>query len=160
MLLDSNNPMEKGEDFMKGLNRFNLVIMAAIAFAIALGAPIYALAEETYEPLPAAGDKCPIGNDYYFKYSFDKKPQLGTVILKIELFNKDGQQETGLKIIGDSGMPSMKGHHDSGDVAFQLNKKGDYLLPVNVVMPGDWEVRLKFIKGDQVIYRGSIRFDI
>ncbi len=37
---------------------------------------------------------------------------------------------------------------------------GDYLLPVNVVMPGDWEIKLKFQKGDQIIYKGSIRFDI
>jgi hypothetical protein len=145
---------------MKNFNWFNLLINAAVAFMLAIANPVQALAEETFELLPDAGDKCPIGEDYYFKYSFDKKPQLGTVILKVELFNKEGQPVTDLKITGDSGMPSMKGHHDSGDVALQLNKKGDYLLPVNVVMPGDWEVKLKFFKDQQVIYRGSIRFDI
>jgi hypothetical protein len=145
---------------MKRFNGFNLLIIAALAFIFGVGHPVQTLAEEIFEPLSDTGNKCPIGEDYYFKYSFDKKPQLGTIILKVELFNKAGQQVTDLKITGDSGMPSMKGHHDSGDVAFQLNKKGDYLLPVNVVMPGDWEIKLKFLQGEQVIYRGSIRFDI
>jgi hypothetical protein len=145
---------------MKIFSGFNFLFIAAVAVIFAFGNPVQSLSEETFELLPAAGDKCPIGNDYYFIYSFDKNPQLGTVILKIELYDKEGQRDSGLKIIGDSGMPSMKGHHDSGDVEFKLNKKGDYLLPVNVVMPGDWEIKLKFQKGDQIIYRGSIRFDI
>ncbi len=143
-------------------NFFYIATWMAVAFVLILnvGNPGYILAEETYELLPDAGKKCPIGEDYYFIYSFDKKPQLGTIILKVELFDKAGQRVTDLKIIGDSGMPSMKGHHDSGDVEFKLNKKGDYLLPVNIVMPGDWEVKLKFLKGEAIIYRGSIRFDI
>ena len=145
---------------MKGFSGLNFLIIAAVAVIFAFGNPVQSLSEETLELLPDAGDKCPIGNDYYFTYSFDKKPQIGTIILKIELYNKEGQRDSGLKIIGDSGMPSMKGHHDSGDVVVQLNKKGDYLLPVNVVMPGDWEIKLKFQKGDQIIYKGSIRFDI
>jgi hypothetical protein len=145
---------------MKIFSGFTFLIIAAVAVIFAVGIPVQIQADETFELLPDAGAKCPIGADYYFIYSFEKKPQIGPVFLKIELYNKEGQRDTGLKIIGDSGMPSMKGHHDSGDVAFQLNKKGDYLLPVNVVMPGDWEIKLKFQKGDQIIYRGSIRFDI
>jgi hypothetical protein len=145
---------------MKKFKWFNHLIIAAIAIIFVMANPVQALAEEAFEILPDAGDKCPIGEDYYFIYNFDKKPQLGTVILKVELFNKEGQRVTDLKITGDSGMPSMKGHHDSGDLEFKLNKKGDYLLPVNVVMPGDWEVKLKFFKGEEVVYRGSIRFDI
>ncbi len=57
-------------------------------------------------------------------------------------------------------MPSMAGAHDSGEVAFKLNKKGDYLLPVNVVMPGGWEVRLTFSRNGVVIFRGRILFDV
>lgn len=116
--------------------------------------------EENYQLLPGEGKKCLIGKDYYFTYSFDKKPQLGTIILKIELFDKDGKKDTSLAITGDSGMPSMKGHHDSGEVAFKLNKKSEYLLPVSVVMPGDWEVKLVFKKDNKPIYRGSIKFDV
>jgi len=76
------------------------------------------------------------------------------------LFDKDGKKDTSLAITGDSGMPSMKGHHDSGEAEFRLNKKSEYLLPVSVVMPGDWEVKLVFKKDNNPIYRASIKFDI
>jgi len=122
--------------------------------------PGMGIAADSYETLPGQGKKCPIGKDYYFTYSFDKKPQLGTIILKIELFDKDGKKDTSLAITGDSGMPSMKGHHDSGEAEFRLNKKSEYLLPVSVVMPGDWEVKLVFKKDNNPIYRASIKFDI
>jgi hypothetical protein len=107
-----------------------------------------------------AGKKHWIGNDYYFIYSFDKKPQLGTVILKIELFAENGQKERSLEITGNADMPSMKGAHSSGHKPFKMNKKGDYLLPVNVVMPGDWEVELNFLEDKKVIYTGSVRFRV
>jgi len=57
-------------------------------------------------------------------------------------------------------MPSMGRTHDSGEVLFKLNKKGDYLLPVNIVMPGEWEVKLSFSKDKRVIYRGSFKFNV
>lgn len=136
------------------------IVCGCIVSAVVILMSAMSFAADNYEALPGEGKKCPIGKDYYFTYSFDKKPQLGTSILKIEVFTKDGKKDNSLKIIGDSGMPSMKGHHDSGDVAFQLNKKDDYLLPVNVVMRGDWEVRLTFKKDDKPIYRGSIKFDV
>ena len=83
-----------------------------------------------------------------------------TAILKIRLFDKDGKQVTDLEIIGQSDMPSMKGAHDSGEVAFKLNKKGDYLLPVNVVMPGEWEVLLTFSRTKVVLFRGRLTFSV
>jgi hypothetical protein len=57
-------------------------------------------------------------------------------------------------------MPSMRGAHDSGDVDFKLNKKNDYLLPVNIVMPGDWEVRVTFLKDGKPVFHGGITFDV
>lgn len=116
--------------------------------------------EEKFEALPGEGKKCQIGEDYTFQYRFDKKPQLGTVILKIEVFNKEGKKDTSLKITGDSGMPSMRGHHDTGMIEFKLNKNGDYLLPVNVLMPGEWDIRLIFKKDDRAIYKGSFNFNV
>jgi len=136
---------------------FQFVFLAVFFFAAAL--PAHA-EEEKYEPLPGEGKQCAIGSEYSFVYAFDKKPQLGISILKIQVSGKDGKQDASLKITGDSGMPSMGGSHDSGPVAFKLNKKGEYLLPVDVVMPGGWEVKLVFSKEDKVIYRGSIKFDI
>jgi hypothetical protein len=113
-----------------------------------------------FKDLPKAGKKCWIGEVYYFIYGFDRTPKMGTAILKIQLFDKDGKQVTDLDIIGQSDMPSMRGAHDSGEVAFKLNKKGDYLMPVNIVMPGDWEVRLAFSRNKVVIFRGRVVFGV
>lgn len=145
---------------MSYIKWLKILAVTAAVVAFAMGTVVSAATEETYAPLPKAGEKCQISNTSYFVYDFDKNPQLGTIILKVAVFTDGKPQGDGLTIVGDSGMPSMRGHHDTGDVAFKRNKKGDYLLPVNVVMPGDWEIRLKFMRNDQVIYRGSIRFDI
>ncbi len=113
-----------------------------------------------FKDLPKAGQKCWIGEVNYFIYGFDKTPKMGTAILKVQLFDKDGNQVSDLDITGRSDMPSMRGAHDSGEVAFKLNKKGDYLLPVNIVMPGGWEVLLTFSRNKVVVFRGRIAFDV
>jgi hypothetical protein len=113
-----------------------------------------------FADLPGEGKKCWIGDSLYFTYKFDKKPKLGTAFLKVQLFEKAGAQVTSLDVVGASDMPSMRGAHDSGNVAFKLNKKGDYLMPVNVVMPGEWEVLLTFLKGEEPLFRGRITFKV
>jgi hypothetical protein len=117
-------------------------------------------APPAYNPLPGAGQKVWIGQEYYFIYSFDKKPRIGTVILKIQLFDKQRKRSTSLNITGDCGMPSMGSAHNTGNQPFTLNKKGDYLLPLNIVMPGEWEVKLNFLKDKKVIYHGSLKFTV
>jgi hypothetical protein len=117
-------------------------------------------ADKTTGPALKAGQKHWIGEEYYFVYSFDKRPQMGTIIMKVQVFTKDGKQDTSLEITGDSDMPNMKGAHSSGNQLFKMNKKGDYLLPVNVVMPGEWEVVLNFLKDKKPIYTGSVRFNV
>jgi YtkA-like len=116
--------------------------------------------EAEFKDLPTAGKKCWIGEVYYFLYEFDKTPKMGMAILKVQLFDKDGKQVTDLDITGQSGMPSMKGAYSSEEVAFKLNKKGDYLLPVNVTMPGDWEVLLTFSRTKIVLFRGRVAFSV
>jgi len=113
-----------------------------------------------FAPLPAPGKKVPIGNGFYLIYGFDKKPKLGMAIMKIEIFNQDGRKDTSREVTADAGMPSMKGAHETGDLPFIVSKKGDYLLPVNIVMPGDWEIRLTVIKDGKVIFRGRYNFDV
>jgi hypothetical protein len=113
-----------------------------------------------YYLLPGSGHNCWIGEEYYFTYRFDKRPQIGTAILKIQLFQRSGKRTTDLEIRGEYEMPSMRGAHDSGDQPFRLNKKGDYLLPVNIAMAGEWEVKLTFLKEGKIIYRGSFRFTV
>jgi nitrogen fixation protein FixH len=144
---------------MNSAFRTPLALLLSFFFLLAAVLPIQA-EEPKYEPLPGEGKKIALNSDYSFVYNFAKKPTLGVSILKIEVADKDGKQVTSLKITGDSGMPSMRGHHDTGPVEFKLNKKGDYLLPVDAVMPGGWDVRLEFSKDGQVIYRGSINFNI
>jgi len=113
-----------------------------------------------YPSMPGPGKKVPIGNDQYIIYGFDKKPKLGTVIMKVEIFTKEGKKDTSFEVRADSGMPSMKGAHEAGDQPFKLSKKGDYLLPINIVMPGDWEIRMTLLKDGKVIFRGSYQFDV
>ena len=113
-----------------------------------------------FAAMAGTGKKVPIGNGGYLIYGFDKKPKMGTVIMKVEAYTTDGKRDTSLEILGDSGMPSMRGAHETGDQPFKLSRKGEYLLPVNIVMPGDWEVRLTIKKGGKVIFRGSHKFDV
>ena len=120
---------------------------------------VYGGEKSTGSPLKA-GEKHWIGGEYYFVYNFDKRPQIGTIIIKIQVFTKDGKQDSSLEITGSSDMPSMRGAHSTEDKPFKLNKKGDYLLPVNVVMPGDWEVVFNFLKDKKPIYTGSVRFNV
>jgi len=116
-------------------------------------------AAPVYKELPGQDKKVQLDENTYFIYKFDKKPKMGMSILKIQVFNQKGKRDTTLAITGHSGMPSMRGAHDA-TAAFKLNKKGDYLMPVNVVMPGQWEIKLDLKKADKVIYRGSFRFGV
>jgi hypothetical protein len=113
-----------------------------------------------YPTMPGPGKKVPVGSDHYLIYGFDKKPKLGTLIMKVEIFSKEGKKDISMEVKADAGMPSMKGAHETGDRSFKLSKKGDYLLPIDIVMPGDWEIRLTLLKEGKVIFRGSYQFDV
>lgn len=113
-----------------------------------------------FPELRSSGKKCRIDDEFQFTYEFTEKPRLGTAILRVRVFDRDGDRSTAFTVLGRSDMPSMSGAHDSGDQEFKLNKKGDYLLPVNIVMPGEWEIKLTFKRGDTVVVRGAFRFDV
>ncbi|MEI6614899.1 MAG: hypothetical protein WCL37_08370 [Chrysiogenales bacterium] len=106
------------------------------------------------------GGRFAVSEGIYGTWEFNQKPQIGMVILKIQLFDKNDVKISPLTISGSNGMPSMPGHHDSGELAFKLNKKQNYLLPINVVMPGEWEVQLIFRDGEKIVQRAVIRFDV
>ena len=110
--------------------------------------------------LPGENKDCPLPGGYHFTYKFASRPQLGTAILKIQVFDPAGRRTTDFSIKASYSMPDMKGAHDSDDQDFKLNRKGDYLLPVSVVMPGEWEVRLTFLKSKKRIHRGSFKFKV
>jgi len=113
-----------------------------------------------YPSMTSPGSKVMIDKDHYLIYGFDKKPKLGTIIMKIEIFTLDGGKDTSFEVLGDSGMPSMKGAHETGEQSFQKSNKGAYLLPVNIVMPGDWELRITIKQNGKVVFRGSHQFDV
>lgn len=139
------------------------VLAAAVLLPLGLAAARSdqaARAEIVWTPVPGSGKKCPIDDRYYFRWEFNQKPKMGLVILKVQVFDKAGDQVVPFKATGRSDMPSMRGAHDSGDVELKLNRKNDYLLPVSIVMPGDWEVRLIFWLDGRPIYHGSLRFDV
>jgi len=138
-----------------------MIFISAYAFTQHGGREASKYASETaYVSLGGTGHKTSISKDLVVIYDFDKKPTMGMVIVKVQVHNKKGDKVTSLKITGDSGMPSMRGAHDSGEMLFKLNKRGDYLLPVNVVMPGDWQIKVKFMKDNKVVFHGVIRFDV
>jgi hypothetical protein len=146
-------------DFMVNVKRCGL----AVLFALALFLPAVALCADQSAPVPLMpdpGKKVPIGGGYYLIYGFDKTPKLGMVIMKVEIFNKDGKKDASFEVKGDTDMPSMRGAHASGDQPFKLSKKGDYLLPVNIVMPGDWEIKITVVKDGKVVARGRYLFNV
>lgn len=125
--------------------------------------PQHSMVSDKQEEIPVlkpAGKKNELPGDRYFTWEFTQTPKMGTVILRLQVFDRNEERITSLKVDGRSDMPSMRGHHDSGEVAFKLNNQGVYLLPVNIVMPGDWEVILTFKDDDKVIYRGRILFKV
>jgi len=119
-------------------------------------------AEETpvFRPLPGPKKKNRIDDTTYFTYEFNEKPKMGMVILKLQVFTKKGDKIAPFAIQGRSDMPSMRGAHDSGDMDFKLSRRNDYLLPLNIVMPGDWEVRLTFTRDQKPIFYASLTFHV
>jgi hypothetical protein len=117
-------------------------------------------ARRGYQVLPKSGEKIPLGPQHYFTYAFAKAPKLGTAIMRVEIFTRDGVRDTSFVVKGDADMPSMRGAHTSGDQNFSLSAKGVYLLPVRLVMPGDWEVSFTFLKEGKPVLRGSYLFDL
>jgi hypothetical protein len=134
------------------------VIITAFLFALLPALSLYA-ADSEFVSMPDPGKKVQIGNDQYMIYGFVEKPKIGPVIMKVQVFDKRGEKDKSLVIIADSWMPSMpemKGGHD----ILKLSKNGDYLTPIRISMPGDWEIKFTLSKGGKVIFRGSYKFDV
>lgn len=135
-----------------------IVLLAAVL--LFLGAALSPAAQTVYQALPKPGAKVPIDASHYFIYGFDKPPKIGMAIMRVEVFTRDGKRDTSFVVKGDADMPSMRGAHSTGDKDFSLSAKGVYLLPVRLVMPGDWEIRFTFVKDGKVVFRGAYLFDI
>jgi hypothetical protein len=141
-----------------------LAIMVAVVLCdaslptttVAASSPV----KRDYKLFQKPGEKIPLGPNHYFIYGFTKPPKLGTTIMRVEIFNRDGGHDTSFVVKGDADMPSMRGAHTAGDKDFSISAKGIYLLPVRLVMPGDWEVSFTFIKEGKTVLRGVYLFDL
>ncbi len=97
-------------------------------------------------PLPGYNKAVQLPDSKYFKYSFAQKPKLGVSILKVNVYDKKNRLSDDFDVYINADMPSMRGAHAMDDLKMKANKKGELLAPVNFVMPGVWEVTLKFYK--------------
>ena len=101
-----------------------------------------------------------INSEYSFIYQFPEKPKLGTYILKVNLL-KNNEKVKDLTILVSYSMPECGMHRNPGKpVAMQLNKKNDYLTPINFVMRGTWEIVLTFQKNGKNLYSGTFSVEI
>lgn len=116
--------------------------------------------QNSYPTLSGPGEKIKLGTDHYFTYGFTTPPKMGSVIMKVAIFTQDGKKDTSFVVKGDVDMPSMRGAHSMGNKDFSISEKGDYLLPVSLVMPGDWEFRFSFVKDGETLFRGAYLFDL
>jgi hypothetical protein len=101
-----------------------------------------------------------ISNDYYVKYTWQKKPKIGTDLLFVEVYGKDKKKVKDLSITADAYMPSMRGAHDTGDKPLKLNKNDKYVIDVNFMMAGEWGIDLKFAKNGKVFAVGLVKAKI
>ncbi len=148
------------EAFVKANGGAIVPFAKAVAAARAELAPAAAPAPGDAAPLPKPGAKVPLNAGHYFTYGFDKPPKIGTRIMRVEIFSRDGTRDTSFSVKGDADMPSMRGAHSAGERDFALSAKGVYLLPVQLVMPGDWEVRIAVVKDGKTVMRGVYLFDL
>jgi hypothetical protein len=115
---------------------------------------------ENLRILPKPGERIPLDADHYFVYGFDKAPKLGTAIMKVEIFAPNGNHDTTFLVKGDADMPAMRGAHSTGDKQFSVSRKGIYLLPVPIAMPGEWEIKFTFEKDGKAVFHGAYRFEV
>lgn len=131
-----------------------------VAASPAMSATTPPAAKAIYQPISKPGEKVSLDADHYFTYGFEKQPKIGMTIMRVEIFTRDGKRDTSFVVKGDADMPSMRGAHTAGDKDFSISAKGAYLLPIRLVMPGDWEIRFTFAKKGKVVFRGAYLFDI
>jgi hypothetical protein len=137
-----------------------LVTLLGLAAPSPASAPPVSVEAKDFQPLPKAGDKVSLDADTYFVFGFTQPPKLGTAIMRVDVFHLDGRRDTTFMVTGDVDMPSMRGAHTRGNKPFALSAKGQYLLPVPLVMPGEWEFRFTFEKQGKPRFRGAYLFNL
>ncbi len=142
--------------------KLGMVGLALLAGTVVLGVacaprqtPDGAGAGEPY--LTGAGTKIPVGSDHYIVYGFDRTPKLGPMILKVEVYDRAQRKVTPFEILAEADMPAMSGAHATGPRRFSVSRKGDYLIPLDLVMPGEWIITLWIGQDGREVFTGAIR---
>jgi hypothetical protein len=89
-----------------------------------------------------------IGNGYSIQYEFVEQPKLGTVVLKINVYDTKNNLINDANIFVGYDMPSMRGYHATLPTKVYPNNSNNYLHPINFVMRGKWEITLDFRNND------------
>jgi hypothetical protein len=110
--------------------------------------------------LPGYGKKVWINKNTYFTYSFISKVKMGANTLKVNMYDMNKKPITSYQVLVSYDMPSMKGMHANKDKPMLINKKGIYLLPLNFVMPGVWQVDLQFMMDKKTAAKGTFTLKI
>lgn len=98
-----------------------------------------------------------INDDYYVTYSWASRPRIGQNVLIVKLLDENRNQVQDLEISAVSSMPEMSCCPDSEEQFMRLNRNGDYLLPINFTMLGDWEVILSFWQDEEFVTNARIK---
>jgi hypothetical protein len=110
--------------------------------------------------LTKAKQLIPLSENYFISYEWNKRPKIGNYILAVQVYDSNKKPINNVEITADAYMPSMKGAHDTGDVAMKMNKKEKYVIPVHFMMLGDWEILLKVNTPDSQTHAAVINLDI
>ena len=132
-----------------------LWILITVLVNICLGFGIYACKLSKTSDTAISDD-----GEYILKYEWPEKPKMGTYTLKANFVDKAGNTVEDVDIIVNYSMPTCGTHSKPKIETMKQNDRGDYLLPMNFVMRGDWEIILSAQKNEQEILKKKIILNI
>jgi hypothetical protein len=97
-----------------------------------------------------------VSGEYTIKYAWPKKPDVGFSTLKVNLFDKEGKPVEDAAIAARYAMLTMSCCAGVTD-AMKRNNKGDFLIPLQFTMRGEWEITLSITKDEAEIASQTIK---
>lgn len=110
--------------------------------------------------LPKPGKTIQLSDGNEMTWEFADKVKMGPNVLKVTIEDKKKLDLKNYTIKANLDMPSMKGAHSSGAKKMILNKKGDFVTPMDFVMRGEWEVCIEIYYKDKLIMNGKYNLNL
>ena len=132
---------------------------AAIAIVIAITGSGCGNQQAHNNGTAAGSQSADVGKNYTLKYDWPEKPKVGTYTLKVNITDGSGAPARDVEVVVSYDMPSMRGAHATTENMKQ-NARGDFLLPIRFVMPGDWEIVVSAVKDGVEVAAELILLDI